>query len=271
MPTRLQYVIVMFVCATLIGCSTELPVASPTLEALQVFSTEATYPLVLNLTQTYQSVNPNLYIETSTNTHQNLLEQLTNQSIVGFVTAQLPVNNAVQLQGVPLAQDALVFVVNPNNPLQNVTLDEVRRIYLGNITNWQELGGQDETITLYSREEGADTRQEFDRMVMGNRRTNPNAQILPSTLAILQTLSQQTNAIAYLPFSAVTPDVKVLMIDNVSPSQSTLLNNSYALRYTIYMVSLEVLPEEYQTFVGWVQSQEGQSRITPPFTTLSSP
>ena len=153
----------------------------------------------------------------------------------------------VELETAPLAIDALVFIVNPKNPVKNLTADQVRKIYTGEITNWKEVGGVDHTITPYIRNADSGSQEKMETLVMDGLRMIDGTEetymyeIIGSQMAspYLQ-LENDEFGIGYTPFFYCTAMVRDLMrvdmlsIDGVMPSKETLRNNKYPFVSSIY-------------------------------------
>ena len=150
----------------------------------------------------------------------------------------------IELETAPLAIDALVFIVNPKNPVKNLTSDQVRKIYTGEITNWKEVGGVDHVITPYIRDADSGSQEKMETLVMkgltmidgtymreiiGSQMTSPYMQ-----------LENDEYGIGYTPFFYCTAmvrdllNVKMLSIDDVAPSKESLRENSYPFVSSIY-------------------------------------
>jgi phosphate transport system substrate-binding protein len=256
--------------SALVGCSSTLPVAPPTLDeiGLRLYSTDSTHTLTITLTKHYQGIAPNLRFEVATSNHAGLFKQLLDSETPYFVTSQLPLNITPSVWAAPIAQDGLVIITNHNNPVNNISLEDIRRIYSGNLTNWQDLGGNEQAIVVFSREEGADTRAEFERLVMGDRRTTPNAQLVTSAETTLTRISEEAGGIAYIALNQVNNSARILTIQNIAPTHDSMTDSTYALRSTIYIVGLEEPQNEYRDFFAWIQSAEGQAIIAQYFVAL---
>ena len=153
----------------------------------------------------------------------------------------------VELKTAPLAIDALVFIVNPKNPVKNLRADQVRRIYTGEITNWKEVGGVDHAITPYIRNADSGSQEKMETLVMngltmidGTEETYM-VEIIGSQMAspYLQ-LEIDEYGIGYTPFfycTAMVRDLKrvsMLSIDGVAPSKESLRSNKYPFVSSIY-------------------------------------
>ena len=150
----------------------------------------------------------------------------------------------VDLETAPLAIDALVFIVNPKNPVRNLTADQVRKIYTGEITNWKEVGGVDHAITPYIRDADSGSQEKMETLVMDGLTMIDGSrmpEIIGSQMAspYLQ-LEGDEYGIGYTPFFYCTAMVRDLMqvnmlsIDGVMPSKESLRNNNYPFVSSIY-------------------------------------
>lgn len=252
-----------FTLLVTVGCSNPLPAASPTPpsdELLEIYHSKDTIPLI-DIVETEFESNYAATVEANSNNHQALVNQLMANNISYFISHHLPLDASLDLWSVPLVQDGLVIVVHPDNPISNLSLEQIQRVYRGFIPNWRELGGEDMPIDIYSREAGAGIRLEFERLLMGQQQTTPNAQVLASTQLILDEVASNPNAIAYLPLSLMRDDVKILAIDNVLPAVSKVADSTYALRMTIYAMGLTEPTGLEQRFFIFAQSLEMQASL----------
>lgn len=257
--------------AITVGCSSHLTPATPPPNeavALHIYSTEESFPLLQILSQNFLNQFSNYSLEIAFDNQNNLLAELETGEVSYFISHHYPNETQRDYWAAPITQDAIALVVNQNNPADNLGIEDLRRIYRGYISNWKELGGEDLPITLYSRDENAGIRQEFERLVMGQERTSPNALVLPSSAAILERLSADRSAIAYLPLSQVDSSLKILAIESVLPSLSSIRENRYALRMMIYIIGLNEAEGDYLNFIAWSQSQAVQEILSPKYAPL---
>ena len=153
----------------------------------------------------------------------------------------------VELETTPLAIDALVFIVNPKNPVKNLTSDQVRRIYTGEIRNWKEVGGVDHAITPYIRNADSGSQEKMETLVMKGLtmidRTDENFmyEIIGSQMiSPYAQLEIDEYGIGYTPFFYCTAMVRDLMkvdmlsIDGVAPTKESLRSNKYPFVSSIY-------------------------------------
>lgn len=252
------------VALTLVGCSHQLlPSSTPINDQvlLSLRSTSATSPLSREITRHYAHINPNLSFDVTVSNYQRIIDDLMRERDFYFFTNHLPTTPETPLWAAPIGQDGIAIILHPEHPQPNLSIDQVRGIYQGRIRNWQEIGGADQEIHVISREEGAGTRIEFEQLVMGDRLTVQNAQIAPSSQAMRQSVARQVGSIGYVSMAYVDETIQAAQIEGITLSADTVYDNTYPLRTTLFVAGLEEPEGPYRTFVGWVQSPEGQAII----------
>lgn len=272
--TKRAIVVVAF---TLVSCSTRtLPAATPTTEAtaLRIYATSATLPLVNDLTSVYSRMNPSITFEITSGDYDAMMDRLLHGDMPFFLSNHLPPEDNTPVVAFPIGQDGIAVIVHPENPVEGLTTTQVRDIYQGWTSNWRDLGGRDEPIMVFSREDGSGTRAEFDSLVMGDRRTTRMAQMVPSSAAAMTAVARDPSGIGYVSMGYVDDSVRALAIDGVLPTAENVLNSTYPLRSFLYIVGLrdpdgsEPMDIHYRAFIGWVQSAEGQSVVARRYAPL---
>jgi hypothetical protein len=256
-------------CATLVGCSGVLPTSAPATREvlLTLHATDTTQHIVHALVSRYRLVSDTHSFSISYSNHASLLHSLQEGEVPYFVTGQLPMRTDQPLWIAPLGQDGIAIVVNLRNRVNSLGREEIRDIYAGAITNWAEVNGPDLPIVVFSREDGADIRDTFERLIMGDKRTTPNAQVITSARATLQEVYTAQGGIAYIPLSLLTVDVRAVAVDSVLPTLANVAANVYPLRTTLYAVGRTEPENAYRELFGWIQSPAGQELLA----TLAAP
>ncbi len=156
-----------------------------------------------------------------------------------------------------LAYDGIAIIVNPQNPVQDLDLETIAKIYTGEITNWSEVGGNDAEIVLIGREAGSGTRDGFES-ITGTKDACKYRQELTSSGDVITTVQGNPAAIGYGSLASVKDTVKVLAVDGVTPSEETIKNSSYVVQRPFVLVtkSDEKLPENAQKFFDFVTSAD---------------
>ena len=163
----------------------------------------------------------------------------------------------------PIAKDGVAIVVHPSNPVNSITMEELRRIYTGEITNWKDLGGVDAEIVLVSREEGSGTRDCFEHAVMKpiNEEITDTAIIQDSNGKVRAAVAGNENAIGFLSLGYVNQDVKALKLDGVEPTVENVVNGKYPISRTLWMITRGDPDQGEEEFLNFVLSEEGQKIV----------
>ncbi len=163
---------------------------------------------------------------------------------------------------IEVAKDGIAVVVNPANTVTGLTLEQLGKIYRGEIKNWKDVGGADAPIVLLSRDSSSGTYEYFKEEVVGeDNEYAKEAKLLASTQAIIDETKNNPNAIGYVGLGYVTPDVKVLEVDGVAASVDTALDGSYVLSRGLYMYSNGEPTGVAKAYVDWILGAEGQKIV----------
>lgn len=162
-----------------------------------------------------------------------------------------------------LAYDGIAVIVNPANPVSDLTVEEIAAVYRGEITNWSELGGNDAAIVLIGREAGSGTRDGFES-VTGTQEMCLYRQELTSTGDVITTVAQNPDAIGYASLASVKDSVKAISVSGVVPSEETVKDGSYVLQRPFVLVTREgtALSETAQSFFDYITSPEASGIIS---------
>ena len=180
---------------------------------------------------------------------------------VGMVSRELKDDEIGKLDTTIIAFDGIVVIINKENPVMDVSLDEVKKIFIGEITNWKEVGGEDKEIAVVSREEGSGTRDGFESIV-GFETTSlvNNADIQNATGSIISAVSGNKQAIGYISLGSISNQIKLVSIEGVQASEETIKEGSYQLRRP-FTLCLKKDSEEAKTLFDFIFSDEGEAII----------
>ena len=140
------------------------------------------------------------------------------------------------LSGNILAYDGIAIIVNPENPVNDLSLETIAKIYTGEITNWSEVGGNDAEIVLIGREAGSGTRDGFES-ITDTEDACQYRQELTSTGDVITTVSQNPGAIGYASVASVKDTVKAVTVDGVAPTEATIKDGSYVVQRPFVLVT----------------------------------
>ena len=135
-----------------------------------------------------------------------------------------------------LAYDGIAVIVHPDNPVSDLDVDTIAKIYTGEITNWKEVGGNDAQIVLIGREAGSGTRDGFES-ITGTSEQCQYRQELTSTGDVITTVSQNPDAIGYASLAALKDNVKALTVGGVAPTEDTVKDGSYVIQRPFVLVT----------------------------------
>ena len=162
-----------------------------------------------------------------------------------------------------LALDGIAIVVNPENPVSDLDVDTIAKIYTGEITNWKDVGGNDAEIVLIGREAGSGTRDGFES-ITDTKDACQYRQELTSTGDVINTVSQNPDAIGYASLSAVGDSVKALTVGGMEATEATVKDGSYVVQRPFVLVTKEgtELSAAAQAFFDYATSADAASVIS---------
>ena len=167
------------------------------------------------------------------------------------------------LEGTILAYDGIAVIVNPNNPVNDLSLETIAKIYTGEITNWSEVGGNDAEIVLIGREAGSGTRDGFES-ITDTEDICKYRQELTSTGDVITTVASNPNAIGYASLASVKETVKALKVGGVTPSEATIKDGSYVVQRPFVLVTRKdtQLSGSAQKFFDYITSEAANEIIS---------
>jgi phosphate transport system substrate-binding protein len=162
------------------------------------------------------------------------------------------------LISIPIIYDAIAVIVHRENPLGDLTLDQIRKIFSGEFTRWSEMGGKDRIITLVTREEGSGTREAFQTLIMGKKEISLGALVQDSNGAIRQVVSDDRNAIGYISLGLVNDRVKAVKIEGIEPSVENIREQRYKIVRPFLFVFKSEPKGKAKEFLDYILSPAGQ-------------
>lgn len=174
---------------------------------------------------------------------------------------------ALELTDIPIAFDGIAVIVNPDNPVNGLSLAQLRDIYSGKIVNWSDVGGEDRKIDLVNRDEASGTREAFKKIVMtDDARFDRSAVVLPGTGQVRDVVSRSRGAIGYISVGFVEPRftktvVKALDVEGVTPSEETVATKEYPIARTLHFFTKGEATGLAKRYVDYVLSDEVQQGV----------
>ncbi|MGC9530307.1 MAG: phosphate ABC transporter substrate-binding protein [Candidatus Bipolaricaulaceae bacterium] len=167
-----------------------------------------------------------------------------------------------------IANDGIAIVVHPANPVSQLTLEQIKLIYTGQVTSWKEIGGPDLRLVPVSRDTASGTFEVFNDIVL--RGEEPTAQRIlfqPSNAAVADAVARTPGAIGYVGLGYLNPSIKPLAVaaeeggSYVLPSEETLIDGTYSIARPLYMITDSFPKGAVRQFISFILSDEGQKLV----------
>ena len=181
---------------------------------------------------------------------------------IGLSSRDLKDDEKQNLKETVVAIDGIAIIVNPENTVEDLSVEQIGKIYTGEITNWKEVGGEDKPIVPIGREAASGTRDGFES-ITGTKDKCKYSQELTSTGDVIQTVSGNPNAIGYASLAAVKDTIKVLSVEGVKPSKETIQDKTYKIQRNFVLVTRKgtALSADAQKFFDFSTSSAADSLI----------
>lgn len=160
-----------------------------------------------------------------------------------------------------VANDGIAIVVHKNNPIKNLTIQQIKDIYTGKISNWKEVGGPAMPIVVISRDVSSGTFEVFNSLVLGGATQIDGALMLASNNAVVSTVETTPGAIGYAGLGYVTKKINAVKVNNVMPSKSTIQDKSYPIARTLHMYTNGAPKGLVKQYIDFILSKEGQKLV----------
>jgi phosphate transport system substrate-binding protein len=212
----------------------------------------------------YEEENSNVTLEIQQNgSGAGIKDVIGGVSEIGMSSRELKDEEKGSIEGTTIAYDGIALLVNPNNTVKNISLEDVKKIYTGEITNWKDLGGEDAPIVVVSREEGSGTRDAFQEIVgYESEELTKDASISDGSGAVKTTVAGNKNAIGFASFEYIDDTVSALSVNDVEPTAENVKAGDYKIsRPFLLVTSKDTLTDEGQKLIDFVLSSEGQQIV----------
>lgn len=241
----------------------------------------ATIPITAELVRQFCGIEDSYirnYVDHNTTgpAYEKLIQKQDNKTLL-FVTEPseeelaMAAEYNVELDVTPVALDGFVFLVNKDNPVDSLTVEQIQDIYSGKITNWSEVGGNDEEIIAYQREPNSGSQTVMENMVMNGveMMEPPKTSIMREMGGLVEAVATYKNSSSSIGYSFYyylnnlykNEDIKVLKINGVTPDNENLLDNSYPFSSGYYAVTLKGGDPKAEEIKQYLLTDEGQELI----------
>lgn len=222
-------------------------------------------PLMEKVAKAYEAKNSNVSIEINqVGSSAGIKDTINGVAELGMSSRDLKdEEKSSGVTGTAIAYDGIAVIVNSGNKVKNLTLEQLKDIYTGKITNWKDVGGEDGQIVVVSREDGSGTRDAFQEIVgYKSEELVANATIADGSGNIKTTVSGNKNAIGFVSFSYVDNTVNAIEINGVKPEEELAKSGEYKLsRPFLIVTKKDRLTDEGQKVIDYILSEEGQKIV----------
>jgi phosphate transport system substrate-binding protein len=274
----------------LAGCSSQSEVqegssdnsASQAEAYIQNTGSDTIVNLALAWAEKYQTLHPEVRVSVSGGGTGTGIAALINETVdIANASRQIKEEeieqaneNNVDPREFIIAGDAIAVIVNPSNPVSELTLQQISDIYSGKINNWREIGGEDRPIVRVSRETNSGTHVYFLENVLrlGQKENKTlfatNTLLLPSSQGIVSEISDNPNAIGYDGLGYVTPDLKVIAVAKavgepyILPSIETVNDGTYPIARDLFMYTAGEPTGAVKNYLDWIQTSDAQAIVS---------
>lgn len=229
---------------------------------------EATYP-----EKSYPSYDSEVMVSTTPNAYDNLFT-----GKVDMIFAAAPSESQkktaeqreLELTMTPIGREAFVFFVNQKNPVVNLTVDQITEIYMGKVTNWEQLGGKNDTIRAFQRPEDSGSQSALQSLMKGMPLMKPPSEdVVTGMGGIINEVSQYRNyknaiGFTFRFYSTEMVDndqIKLLEIDGVAPTKENIRADTYPLSTEFYIVTAGTDNPNVEPLIDWILSEQGQALV----------
>jgi phosphate transport system substrate-binding protein len=227
-------------------------------------------PIAQKAAEAYMKQNPDVKISISGGGSGNGIKALVDGStdiadssrFIKQKEVDLAVKNGIYPVPFAVAYDCIVPVVHPGNSVINITLAQLKDIYMGKIKNWKEIGGPDRAVVVISRDTSSGTYEVWHEKVLNKERVFPGALLQASNGAVCQAVAKNPNAIGYIGLGYVNKDVKALTVNRVVGSAETTLNGTFPISRPLFMFTQGWPKGDVLNFINFVLNpNKGQKYV----------
>lgn len=260
-------IVLTAVCAAALfaGCSTKAPEAAAEAGNVSLDGSTSMEKVIGSLGESFINSNPGTsYTYNPTGSGSGIKAVSEGTCDIGLSSRNLKDDEkASGLTGTVLALDGIAVIVNPNNPVSDLSVEQIASIYKGEITNWKDVGGSDAEIVLIGREAGSGTRDGFES-ITDTKDACKYRQELTSTGDVITTVSQNPDAIGYASLASLKDNVKALTVGGIAPTEETVKDGSYVIQRPFVLVTKDgvELSETAKKFFDYATSSQAAEVIT---------
>ena len=229
---------------------------------LIISGSSITQPLFEELGAEYLKNNPKTYFnKNSIGSADALTSVLNNTSNIGDVSKNLNEEEKTKVNVKTFALDGIIICVNPENKVENLTIEDLKKIFSGKINNWKQLGGQNEKIVLVGRDGASGIRESFEKILNLQNKINYTLE-LDNNGKVKFKLQKEKNAIGYVSYSTLDENIKPIKINGITPNFNSIKNLTYPFFQPLCQITKKNVKDlTVEDWFSFMDSEKGSSII----------
>ena len=215
-----------------------------------------------SLTEAFREVQPGIQVQyTGSGSGAGITSAQDGTADIGLASRDLK-DDETGVKAITVAKDGIAIIINPENPVADLSVEQIAQLATGEITNWSEVGGNDAQVVFIGREAGSGTRDGFES-ITGTEDACKYQNELTSTGEVIANVASNPNAIGYASLSAVDDTVKAITVGGVAPTEETVLDDTYAIQrnFNFIVSDSTELSDAAQAFIDWATSADAADLI----------
>ena len=230
---------------------------------IEVGGSTSVTPLMELLAAEYSKAKPNIKVNINGTGSGDGINNAGVIYQIGMSSRELtPAEQGKGLKETIIAIDGIAVIINKNNAVNNLTVEQIRNIYTGAVTNWRQVGGKNAPIAVVSREEGSGTRGAFEELAGFQGKLLAKANQLTSTGAILANVAQNPDAIGYISLGSVNDTIKAVSVGGAAATSANVVNGSYKIARPFIVLTGKNVHAESTAFIQWILGADGQKVVS---------
>ena len=215
-----------------------------------------------SLTEAFREVQPGIQVQyTGSGSGAGITSAQDGTADIGLASRDLK-DDETGVKAITVAKDGIAIIINPENPVADLSVEQIAQLATGEITNWSEVGGNDAQVVFIGREAGSGTRDGFES-ITGTEDACVYQNELTSTGEVIANVASNPDAIGYASLSAVDDTVKAITVGGVAPTEETVLDGTYAIQrnFNFIVSDSTELSDAAQAFIEWATSADAADLI----------